>query len=172
MQWPWPSVGPIAVVGSCLGFAFACQATPPDTRPQPAVQAENGDHDEGHEHTAPHGGSLVELGEEFAHLELVLDSATGTLTAYALDGEAEQPVRIAAGSLALTVTPNDAIESHQVTLQAIDNPLTGERVGDTSQFRAIVAVLAGQSRFRGHLVAIQLRGRQFSNVAFEFPAGH
>jgi hypothetical protein len=42
-----------------------------------------------HEHTAPHGGSLVEFGEEFAHIELVLDSATGVLTAYVLDGEAE-----------------------------------------------------------------------------------
>ena len=45
-----------------------------------------------HEHKPPHSGTLVEFGEEFAHLELVLDAATGTLKAYALDGEAEKAV--------------------------------------------------------------------------------
>ena len=36
------------------------------------------------------GGTLVELGNEFAHVELVLDSNAGSLTAYVLDGEAQE----------------------------------------------------------------------------------
>ena len=46
-----------------------------------------------HEHTAPHGGTLVVFGNEFAHIELVLDQTTGKLTAYVLDGEAEKSVQ-------------------------------------------------------------------------------
>jgi hypothetical protein len=34
------------------------------------------------ERKTPHGGALIELGEEEAHVELVHDAATGTLTAY------------------------------------------------------------------------------------------
>src|SRR5580692_2910328 len=47
-----------------------------------------------HEHKAPHGGSLVELGEEFGHVELVSDPGSGKITAYILDGEAEESVKI------------------------------------------------------------------------------
>ena len=57
-----------------------------------------------HEHHAPHGGSLQVFGKEFAHLELVLDAATGRLTAYALDGEAEGPVRLKQRLIRLRVT--------------------------------------------------------------------
>ena len=48
-----------------------------------------------HQHKAPHKGTLVEFGEEFAHLELVLDQATGKISAWVLDGEAEKAVRVA-----------------------------------------------------------------------------
>ena len=58
--------------------------------PPPTGQAHH------HEHTAPHGGTLVALGEEFGHLELLLNKETGELTAYVLDGEAEKPVRLGA----------------------------------------------------------------------------
>jgi len=37
----------------------------------------------------PHGGTLVALGAEFAHTELLPDSSTGTLMAQVLDGEAD-----------------------------------------------------------------------------------
>ncbi len=49
-----------------------------------AVASAHGDADtdahqsgHGHEHAAPHGGTLIVLGDEFAHLELVLDPGTG-----------------------------------------------------------------------------------------------
>ncbi|MBK7495896.1 MAG: hypothetical protein IPI28_11060 [Candidatus Omnitrophica bacterium] len=44
------------------------------------------DHNHDHHHAAPHGGTMVALGDHMAHLELVLDSQNGTLTAYILDG--------------------------------------------------------------------------------------
>jgi hypothetical protein len=139
-------------------------ATPPDKK---------GDEEGGHEHAAPHGGSLVEFGDEFAHLELVLDSNTGRLTAYALDGEAEKPLRLAQPSIAVVVTLPDVLPPIEVTLTAVENALTGEKAGDTSQFTASVPELKGRKMFKGSVTALTIRGRSFARVRFDFPAtGH
>lgn len=47
------------------------------------------------EHKAPHGGVLLEVGEEEAHLELVHDEAAGKVTLYVLGKDAKTPVTIA-----------------------------------------------------------------------------
>jgi hypothetical protein len=125
--------------------------------------------DQRHEHGAPHGGSLVELGIEFAHLELVLDAATGTLTGYALDGEAERPVRLSQPAIELTIAPAGK-PSMVVVLEPMANPLTGESVGDTSQFRATLDALKGVERFDGTLKRIAIRGQEFANVRLQFPS--
>jgi hypothetical protein len=123
----------------------------------------------GHEHTAPHGGALVELGEEFAHLEIVLAAATGTLTAYALDGEAEQAVRLAQPSIELVVMKGGG--PVQLTLQAVANELTGERAGETSQFTVTSPDLQQVARFEGRIQSINIRGQEFRDVSFRFPEG-
>ncbi len=49
--------------------------------------------DGGHEdHAAAHGGEILELGEEAAHLELVHDRAGATVTVYVLDKDVKTPV--------------------------------------------------------------------------------
>lgn len=126
--------------------------------------------DGGHAHQAPHGGSLIELGEEFAHLELVLDTATGRLTAYVLDGEAEQAVRLAQSSIAMSLTVPEVLKPIDVTFAPVENALTGEKAGDTSQFVATVPALQGRKTFRGTVTAVTIRGQSFSAVRFEFPA--
>jgi hypothetical protein len=123
-----------------------------------------------HAHEAPHGGSLIELGEEFAHLELVLNAETGRLTVYALDGEAETPVRLAQPSIAMVVTMPNVLRPIDVTLEPVENALTGEKAGDTSQFVAIVPELKGRKAFRGTVTSLTLRGQLFSGVEFEFPS--
>lgn len=119
-----------------------------------------------HEHKAPHGGTLVEIGEEFAHLELVLDQATGQLTAYALDGEAENSVRLPQKEIELT------IGSATIKLAAVDNPLTGETIGDTSEFRSQPGALKDQSQFTGTIKKIQIKGQSFESVPVNFPQGN
>src|SRR5262245_66348008 len=47
------------------------------------------------EHKAPHGGEILELGEEAAHLELLHDAAAGKLTVYVLDKEVKTPLAVA-----------------------------------------------------------------------------
>ncbi len=126
-----------------------------------------------HEHKPPHHGTLVRLGDEFAHLELVLEPAYGRLTAYALDGEAEKPVRLKARSLAIFVTPRQpAGQPFTLTLKAVADPLSGETVGDTSEFDVSVSRLQGLSDFDGKLVDLRIRGRRFRNVSFNYPRGN
>jgi hypothetical protein len=143
---------------------------------RPAVTAGSAapaeEEEEGHAHDAPHGGSLVELGDEFAHLEVVLDGASGRLTVYVLDGEAERPVRLAADDLTMEVRL-DGRPALAVRLPAVANALTGEVVGDSSQFQAEVPELTGVTAFSGTLGTVSVRGQIFSDVQFDYPAtGH
>lgn len=142
-----------------------------------------------HEHHAPHGGSLQVLGEEFAHIELVLDSGTGRLSAFILDGEAEEPVRISQKALRIHLFVIDVTLSHDrpavqkvghpqasrkldLVLKAVANDLTGESVGDTSQFEAADRRLKGVSAFSGTLADVTVRGTRFRNVRLLHPRGN
>lgn len=121
-----------------------------------------------HEHSAPHGGTLVELGEEFAHLEIVLDAATGKLTAYALDGEAEKGVRLKQPEIEITVANPATV----VKLGGVANSLTGETVSDTSEFAGQSDALKGATSFDGVIRAVAIKGQQFKGVTFNFPKGN
>jgi len=122
-----------------------------------------------HEHKAPHGGALVEFGEEFAHLEVVVDSGSGQLTGYVLDGEAEKPVRIEQREVVIDVRKPTALK---VTLKAVASSLTGEKVGDTSQFEGQADGLKGLKDFDATVLKITVKGKEFSSVEFNFPKGN
>jgi hypothetical protein len=123
-----------------------------------------------HEHKPPHAGTLVEFGEEFAHLELVLDPASGQLTGYMLDGEAEKAVRLDQKEIALKVQGKPA--EFTVVLKAAGNALTGEKPGDTSQFEGQSDALKRLKVFDAAVAKITVKGKEFSNVAFNFPKGN
>jgi hypothetical protein len=137
-----------------------CRQTPPGAG-APASAAKPGP--QGHEHKAPHGGTLVELGEEFAHVELVRDVAAGTLTAYVLDGEAEQAVRIAQPAIELRI---DAPVLRHLEMKGRESALTGERAGDTSEFAAPDDAFKAAGPLRGAIVTIVVKGNTFTNVPF------
>ena len=119
-----------------------------------------------HEHTAPHNGQPVALGEEFAHVELVLDRNAGRLTAYVLDGEAEQPVRVAQPALTLFCPVSPGTADWSLHLMAVPSVLTGERSGDTSEFAASGAELRVIQRLDCRLLRLTVRGEQFHDVRF------
>lgn len=120
----------------------------------------------GHAHKAPHGGTLVELGEHAYMLELVRNDAAGKLTAYVLDGHAEKPVRIKAPAIELVAMPGGKFM--RVSLQAVANPATGEIAGDASQFAATADWLKEADEFAG-LVTVEIRGTLFKQVEYELP---
>jgi hypothetical protein len=159
---------------TCLSAALVlsgCQSlstennAPAAAAPGPSVETTKKEVE--HEHSAPHGGALIELGEEFAHVEIVLDATTGMLTAYALDGEAEKPVRIKQTEIEVAVE-NPAIT---IKLGGIANALTGETAGDTSEFSGQSDGLKGAAAFDGIIKTISIKSKQFKDVAFNFPKG-
>lgn len=124
-------------------------------------------HAAAHAHTAPHGGSLILLGEHAFNLELVHDAAAGKLTAYLLDGHAEDFVRISAPSFEITATVAGA--KKKLTFNAVANPATGEKNGATSQFEATADWLKTATTFNAVLESLTIRDNRFKDVAFTFP---
>lgn len=125
-----------------------------------------------HHHTAPHGGTLVVLGEEAAHVELLLDNKEGQLTAYVLDAEAEKAIRIVQPEIEMVLSGKDAKTTVPLKLAAVSNPLTGEKVGDSSEFAVKDDKLKNLKRFDVTIKSITLRGVKFDNVKSPFPEGN
>jgi len=126
-----------------------------------------------HAHKPPHGGALVELGAHFAHIEVVLHSASGTVTVYVLDGEAEKPIRLKAKKLELEVSEADQKKADvKVELKPVASSLTGEKEGDTSEFSAQSDQLKNVKVFKGVLKELQVKGKKFEKVEIDFPKGN
>ena len=121
-------------------------------------------HAGGHTHKAPHGGLLVELGEHAYNAELVRDGDAGKLTVYFLDGHAENFVRLALPSI--TVVAYAGGERRTLTLPAVANSVTGETVGNTSQYEAQADWLKKFAEFNGEIGAVEIRGSKFGPAAF------
>jgi hypothetical protein len=82
---------------------------------KPKVQ--NG-HDHDHDHVShahgPHGGHLIELGDDAYHLEWDHDDDAQTIVMYVLDGEATNEVAIAAESIKVTFAVQDETRDFEV----------------------------------------------------------
>lgn len=122
-----------------------------------------------HEHKAPRGGALVGFGEEFAHLEIVLDEKTGKITAYVLDGEAEKSIQIAQEKIEIEV---DKPKKVSLELMAVENALTGEKKGATSEFSTESEELKGLKDFDAVIKSVKVKGKEFTEEKFNFPKGN
>ena len=87
-----------------------------------------------HEHKPPHGGTPVVLGDEEFHLELVADVPEGRLTAFVMDGELENFVRVPATSFTVVV-PAPPPE-RRLVFKAVGNPASGIHIffGKSTKF--------------------------------------
>jgi hypothetical protein len=122
---------------------------------------------DGHHHTAPHGGMLLEIGKHEYNLEFVVDTATGTLNVYVLDGHAENFVRIAMNAIELIATAGP--QTQKLVLQPVANNATGEKAGDTSQFQAQADWLKTTPVFDGVISELNIKGSRYSLLPFRFP---
>lgn len=143
----------------CAFLAAACGKSGP-AAPEAAKK---------HEHRAPHGGTAVELGEEAFHLELVAEEP-GRLSAYVLDGELENFIRIAAPSFEVVATVGG--QRQPLVFRAVASTATGETVGSTSHFTAEAEWLRSTPAFAAVLTELEVRGTTFKAVAFSFPMGN
>jgi len=124
----------------------------------------------GHQHTPPHGGTPVVLGNEDYHLEFVLDPAGGKLQAYVLDSHMDKFIRLTNESFTVSAKPNDKPET--LVFRAAPNAATGEKVGDTALFEAQADWLKTVKSFEVVLDELTVRGRKFEKIAFNFPKGN
>jgi hypothetical protein len=87
---------------------------------------------EDHEHAAegPHGGALVELGDEEYHGEIVVDGERPALVVYIVGPDAKTPAPIAAS----TVT---VVNEAQVPLELKAVPQEGDAEGKASKFELV-----------------------------------
>ena len=148
----------------------------------PACKDQHAGHDHGkpgdakkeaahkHEHTPPHGGAPVVLGEEEYHLEIVRDAAAGKLHLYVLDGHLDKFVRITAASIEVTATVANAPQ--MLTFKPVANPATGEKLGDTSLCEAQADWLKTATNFDAVVKLLDVKGKQFKDVKFNFPKGN
>ncbi len=169
------------VIGACALTSLAgCEpaATPPTkTSPEGASQPKSADahddhdHDHDHDHDAPHGGALVVVGDEAAHVEFVLDKETGKLTAYVLDDHAHEAVAVKHAELKIAVTIEkegvEFPEAKEVTLTAVD-----AKDGAASEFVATIEELKGAEHFEAALDSISVGGKEYKGVTFKFPEGN
>lgn len=154
---PFPPMKTVRLAASLAVLCFAAGCAKKDPDHDQAAHTE-------HVHHAPHGGVLVELGEHAYNLEFVRELDTGKLSAYVLDGHAENFIRIKAVVIEVLATVGG--EKRPLTFKAVANAATGETVGDTSQFDAEDAWLKTTPTFDGVIVALEVRGAKFANVAF------
>ncbi len=119
-----------------------------------------------HVHVGLQGGTLVELGAHQYNLEFVRDAAAGSLTAYVLDGHAENYTRLSISGFTVVATVNG--KSEALMMSAVANPMTGETVGDSAQFTANAEWLKRVGTFDAVIPAIDVRGAIFSQVNFTF----
>ncbi|WP_339907795.1 hypothetical protein [Symmachiella dynata] len=103
-----------------------CSGEPDIEHPDVPTNTE-GQHDHGHE--GPHGGHIIELGDEQYHAELTHDEATHSVTVYILDGSATKASPIEAESLTINLVADG--KPMQFALAA--KPLDGEE-GASSRF--------------------------------------
>ncbi|MED5401909.1 MAG: hypothetical protein VX669_16085 [Planctomycetota bacterium] len=78
-------------------------------------------HHHGEEHEAPHGGTLVELGDHQYHAEIVWDEKAKTITVFLLDGEAKAAVPIAASELVLNIDTDGKETMHKLAAKPQDD---------------------------------------------------
>lgn len=90
-----------------------------------------------HPSEGPHHGTLVELGNEEYHAEVVHDAAS--VTVYILDSGAQKPVAIDAADVTINLMHDNKAEQFKLTAQAD----AGDAAGKSSRFVLADAELAG-----------------------------
>lgn len=115
-------------------FAAGCNSqeqAPPSTPATPTTDAGHDDHAHDHDHdhpsTGPHGGDLVELGNEQYHAEILHEDKA---LVYVLDGSAKSAAPIAASELVINVAHDG--KSEQFRLAA--DPDAQDPEGKSSRF--------------------------------------
>ena len=125
------------------------------------------DHEHGHGHQAPHGGVLVNVGDEFCHLEFVQEPESNRLQLHVMRFHPKEgPLKISMAQIEVGATTGGeekAIVFNPVELDGItatDHP--------TSLYMAEVDWLDNALNFNGTVKKLTIEGKLFLEIAFQF----
>jgi hypothetical protein len=113
---------------------------------------------------APHGGTLVALGDQQYHLEVVLDRRTGMLRVHVLDAQAKDFVRVDWRTLELTFRLEAGLEA--IVLNAMATDGTGDGVGNTATFAGVAPWLQRGAALDGVVPALTIQGQSLPSTTF------
>lgn len=128
-----------------------------------AIEADS----QGHHHEAMHGGKLVELGGDHIFVEICLNANMGEIAIYIND--CTNPIRISQPTIELhAAVPgfSNAKHTFDMSIPARENPLTGEKTGDSAEFRGRHEHLRELASLDGVIAEITVRGKKYENVKF------
>jgi hypothetical protein len=145
-------------------FVTACDSVSPSVSEDAHAHAHA--HAE-HVHVPQHGGSLIELGEHEANLELHCDRSTGTLSLYISDAHAENPVRIKAELLPIIIVISDG--EIKLSLAAQASALSQETVGDSACFQITDPRLLTDASMRLRIPSLQVYNKTYSDIEGRIP---
>lgn len=149
---------------------FACDKHD-ETHDSSGKSAEEHSEEGGHtHHPLIEGGSLIELGDHEANLEVHLNPETGVLEIYLVDGHATKTVRSSQTTLEVTVKP-DSGDAYVLTLAQVASTLSGEKVGDSSKYEIQDDRLKGVAELHGKVASVSMQGSTYADVEIAWPAG-
>ena len=126
---------------------------------------------EPHHHEAPHGGTLIELGDHFGLMEILHDPAKGTLNAWFLDGCADNYVRLVRQKIKFVIhgrfLKKPVAGTIPFELLPKANPLTGETKSSTSQYQLVHEQFKDVPRLKGMILNVAYKGHDFINLTFD-----
>lgn len=178
---------PLVFLGLLMPVGCQDQA-PPKADPVAKAGSDDGDDHHHHHHShgekGPHGGALVAIGDDAAHLEVVLDAETGKVTVYVLDAAAKEAVAIQAEKLELALTiehDHDHADGDQKKPAGDELPESATLVmtavepagdGSASVYAGESEALKGADEFDAVLTTITVAGKDYKNVKFNYPDGN
>ncbi len=113
----------------------------------------------GHAEVGPHGGDLIELGEEEYHAEIIHDEQSGTITIHLLSGDAKKLVAIPAADIKINLKHGDKAEQFKL----VASPIATDPEGSTSRFVSTDAELANDLDIEGckAKLVVVIAGKQY-----------
>ncbi|WP_298859626.1 hypothetical protein [uncultured Gimesia sp.] len=156
----------VAVALCLVGFTFnGCDSNTDqgksfdEAAPEDVTMVED---DHGHDHPSegPHHGSLIELGKEAYHAELVHDEKSGSVTIYILDSGATKNVPVKAESVLINAKHDGKGQQFTLTAAREANDPEGQSSRFSTQDKALGELL--EEHDTDARLVLEIEGKSYS----------
>jgi hypothetical protein len=138
---------------------IGCGGPTADYKPAAKIAVAPDEHDHGHAEEGPHHGSVVELGADEFHAEIVVDAKAHALKVYLLGPDAKAAATTAAaeltitpeGGAALTLKPAEGSPEGQHTEFVVVDEKAVHEIADSGFIHGTLAVKIGEKSYTAEL---------------------